>query len=49
MVDVNVTTHNKTSEEQMFEDRKPRKKFATDWEVEEKLKRSIVETYNRCE
>jgi hypothetical protein len=45
MVDVNVTTHNMTSEEQVFKDRKLKKnKFAIDWEVEEKLKKSMVET-----
>jgi hypothetical protein len=44
MVDVNVTTQNKTNEEQVFKYRKPRKnKFAIDWEIEEKLKRSMVE------
>jgi hypothetical protein len=35
----------KTREEQVFKDREPRKnKFATYWEVKEKLKRSMVET-----
>jgi hypothetical protein len=45
MVDVNVTIQNKASEKQVFKDRKPMKnKFATDWEVEERLKRFMVET-----
>jgi len=45
MVDVNVTTRSKTSEEQMFKDREPRKnKFATNWEVKKKWKRSMVKT-----
>ncbi len=50
MVDVNVTIHNKTNEKQVFEDRKPRKnKFAASWEVEEKLKRSIMETIQQMQ
>jgi hypothetical protein len=45
MVEVNVTTRSKTSEEQMFKDREPRKnKSAIDWEVEKKWKRSMVKT-----
>ncbi len=45
MVDVNVTTQSKTSEEQMFKDQQLRKNKSTaNWEVEEKLKRSMVET-----
>jgi hypothetical protein len=43
MVDVNVTTQSKTSEEHVFKDQKPRKnKSAANWEVEEKLKRFVV-------
>jgi hypothetical protein len=35
-VDVNVTTRNKTTKEQVFKDKEPRKtKSATDWETEE--------------
>jgi hypothetical protein len=50
MVDVNVTTRNKTNEEQMFKDQKPRKnKFAVDWETEEKLKRYMVETIQQMQ
>jgi hypothetical protein len=45
MVDVNVTTQNKTSQKHVFKDREPRRiKIATDWEVEEKLKKFMVET-----
>ncbi len=45
MVDVNVTTWINTSEKQVFKDQKPRKnKSITSWEVEEKLKKSMVET-----
>jgi hypothetical protein len=45
MVDVNVTTQSKTSEEQVFKDWKSRKnKFVDDWEAKEKLMKSMVET-----
>jgi len=45
MVDVNVTTHSKGNEKQVFKDRELKKnKFATNWEIEEKVKRFMVET-----
>jgi hypothetical protein len=45
MVDVNVTTWNNTSEEQVFKDQELRKiKSMIGWEAEEKLKKSMVET-----
>jgi hypothetical protein len=45
MVDTNATTQSGASEKQMFKNQKPRKnKFTTNWEVEERLKRSMVET-----
>jgi len=45
VVDVNVTTRSKTTKEQVFKDRKPRKtKSATDWEKEEWLTKSMVKT-----
>ncbi len=44
VVDVNVATRNKTTKEQVFKDRKPRKaKSVVDWEREEWLKKSMVE------
>jgi hypothetical protein len=44
VVDVNVATRSKTTKEQMFKDRKPRKaKSVVDWEKEEWLKKSMVE------
>jgi hypothetical protein len=49
MVDVNVTTQSKGSEKQVFKDRELKKnKFATNWEVKERVERSMVETYNIC-
>jgi hypothetical protein len=45
VVDVNVTTRSKATEEQMFKDRKPRKtKSVVDWEKKKGLKKSTVET-----
>ncbi len=45
VVDVNVTTRSKVTEKQVFKDRKPRKeKNVIDWEKEEQLKQSMVET-----
>jgi hypothetical protein len=45
MEDVNVTIRIKTSEEHVFKVRKPRKnKSTTNWEVEKKLKKFMVET-----
>ncbi len=45
VMDVNVTTRSNAIEEQMFKDRDPRKtKNAIDWEKEEWLKKSMVET-----
>ncbi len=45
VVDVNVSTRNKVIEEQVFEDKKPRKvKSAANWEKEKWLKKSMVET-----
>ncbi len=45
VVDVNVTTRSKAIEDHVFKDRKPRKaKSVVDWEKEERLKKSMVET-----
>jgi hypothetical protein len=45
VVDVNVTTRSKTSEEQLFKDREPRKaKSVANLEKEKRLKKSMVET-----
>ncbi len=45
VVDVNVTTRSKVTEEQVFKDREPRKaKNVVDQEKEEWLKQSMVET-----
>jgi hypothetical protein len=44
VVDVNVTTRSKVTEEYVFKDREPRKaKSVVDWEKEEWLKKSMVE------
>jgi hypothetical protein len=44
VVDVNVTT-SKSIEEHVFKDKKPRKaKNVANWEKEEQLKKSMVET-----
>ncbi len=44
-MDVNVTTRSKAIEDHVFKDRKPRKaKSVVDWEKEERLKKSMVET-----
>jgi hypothetical protein len=44
-MDVNVTTRNKIIKEQMFKDKEPRKaQSVVDWEKEEQLKKSMVET-----
>ncbi len=44
MVDVNVTTRNKVTKEQVFNYREPKKvKNVVHWEKEEKLKKSLVE------
>jgi hypothetical protein len=43
IMDVNVTTRSKTSEEHVFKDREPRKnKFVVDWEVEKKLMKRLM-------
>jgi len=45
VVDVNITTRSKVTNEQVFKDRKPRKvKNVVDWEKEDWLKQSMVET-----
>jgi hypothetical protein len=45
IVDVNVTTQSKGSEKQVFKDWKLRKnKSAANWEVKERVERSMVET-----
>jgi hypothetical protein len=45
VVDVNVTTRNKVIEEHVFKEREPRKaNSVVDWEKEERLKQSMVET-----
>jgi hypothetical protein len=44
MVDVNVTTQSKRSEEHVFKGQKPGKnKFVIDWKATNKLKNSIME------
>jgi hypothetical protein len=44
VVDVNVTTRSKTTEEHVFKDRNSKKtKNVADWEKEEHLKKSIME------
>jgi hypothetical protein len=44
VVDVNVTTRNKVTKEQVFKDKEPRKaKSTTNWK-EKWLKKSMVET-----
>jgi ribosomal protein L24 len=48
VVDVNVTTKSKLTEEQVFKDRKPTKaNNVTDLEKEERLKQSMVETFQQ--
>ncbi len=50
VVDVNVTTRSKVTEKQVFKDRKPRKeKNVIDWEKEEQLKQSMVETIQQIQ
>jgi hypothetical protein len=45
LVDVDVTTRNKVTKNQVFKDRKPRKaKSVVDWEKEEQLKKTTVGT-----
>ncbi len=45
VVDVNVTTRSKATKEHVFKDRKLRKaKSVANWEKEEWLKKSMVET-----
>ncbi len=45
VVDINVTTRSKVTKEHVFEDREPKKaKNVTDWEKEEQLKKSMVDT-----
>jgi ribosomal protein L24 len=45
VVDVNVTTRSKVTKEQMFKDKKPiQAKNVIDWQKEEQLKKSMVET-----
>jgi hypothetical protein len=45
VVDVNVTIRSKVIEKQVFKDRQPREaKNVVDWEKEERLKQSMVET-----
>ncbi len=45
VVDVNVTRRSKTTKEQVFKDKEPRKtKNVTNWEKEKQLKKSMVET-----
>jgi hypothetical protein len=45
VVDVNVTTRSKVIKKQVFENRKPRKtNNDVNWEKEEQLKKSMVET-----
>jgi hypothetical protein len=44
VVDVNVTTRSKATEEHVFKDKEPRKaKSVVDWEKEKWLKKSMVE------
>jgi hypothetical protein len=50
LMDVNVTTRSKVTKEQVFKDRKPRKaKNVADWEKEEQLKKSMVETIQQIQ
>jgi phage terminase small subunit len=50
VVDVNVTTTNQAIEKHVFKDRKLRKiKSAIDWEKEEQLKKSMVETIQQIQ
>ncbi len=45
VVDVNVRTKSKATKKHVFKDRKPRKtKTVANWEKEEQLKKSMVET-----
>ncbi len=46
MMDVNMAiTRSKVTKEQVFKDRKPiKKKFATNWEEEQRLQQSFVKT-----
>jgi hypothetical protein len=44
VVDVNLTTRNKATEEQMFKNIEPRKiKNVVEWEKKEQLKKSMME------
>ncbi len=50
VVDVNVTTRSNATEEHVFKDREPRKaNNATNWEKEEWLKNSMVETIQQIQ
>jgi hypothetical protein len=50
VVDVDVTTRSKVTEEPMFKDRKPRKAHSVaDWEKEERLKKSMVGTIQQIQ
>jgi len=50
MVDVNVATKSKITKEHVFKDRKLRKtKSVTNWEKEEWLKKSMVETIQQIQ
>jgi hypothetical protein len=49
-VDVNVTTRSKVIEKQLFKDKEPRKvEIINDWEKEEWLKKSMVETIQQTQ
>ncbi len=44
VVDINVVTRKRIAEDQMFQEKEPRKnKSTTDWEKEEKLKKTMAE------
>jgi len=50
VVDVNIITRSKVTEEHVFKDRKLRKtKSAVDWEKEKWLEKSMVETIQRIQ
>ncbi len=50
VVDINVTTRSKVIKKHVFKDKEPRKvKNAIDWEKEEQLKKSMMETIQQIQ
>ncbi len=50
VVDVNIATKSRIIEEQVFQDKEPwKKKKFIDWEKEEKLKKTMVETIQQLQ